>query len=682
MVSYQDEDDGQGNTNTRNEASDETTGEARSVTRSETRREIRRQDTTGPSRLERASDWASGWVKSFSATRVIRNTSAAWMRLAGGVSRKSVVLFLCWDVLVTGIIVTFYWIFDDLANLGFMDSGYLCCVGVFRMVSHVAGAVVSWQRNHRLVRIFFGVFILNTFAYLLFTVPLMGNRLVCHCTKGTWQQCLALQSFAFDGLKLNYKPIPSNIDKFDAEAVDFFEETGSRMLIAKPPSSEKPWQWEQPSSLQQKSRGSNDGISRYRLPKRILGHLNLEPDFVASPKEVTVSMQRSLREELPTSLLERSTADTTSRADILSPVSTSGDALGFECNNFVLEPEKGSSLMQEAQRVSESLSFQNMSAQNYDQLVEKIWNRSGNDFLWKVKKILTDTVVTYVQEVCRGRPPLQALNQQEKEHTRSTPDLVNMTPRQGMEKLKKIYLDTCRCANTSSCLFHLDHDGARDSWCYVDESSLKACKKEGFDLFDDGGKPWSRDLCTARGCKCQGLGMPQDPKKITDEKDSPPHAMEFGNECDKHAGDERYQWCYVGWDTTCTERKRLVKNPDSKYQDVPFMFQSFMACHHLKGRLKLPKLLCRYVQIYGQIFLWCHFVIVLPRLVIMRHFVSNRCGDAHEDENQFAVASSDSEDEDSDSAHQDPASSSGKQDRRDSFTPGKRDDDTDSDEDK
>ncbi|CAJ1365126.1 unnamed protein product [Effrenium voratum] len=145
------------------------------------------------------------WFNSLSGIRCVRQISNALM---DRVNRKMVLGFLIWDMLVTLALTAFYFLHDNVANLGFIGSEHSTrMAGVFRLLTVLFGIIVVMARYHRMVGHFFSLFVLNWFVLLaFFLIPIA--RLGCSCSDAdsTWEECNAMQDFWYEmnGLHLNF----------------------------------------------------------------------------------------------------------------------------------------------------------------------------------------------------------------------------------------------------------------------------------------------------------------------------------------------------------------------------------------------------------------------------------------------------------------------------------------------
>jgi len=614
------------------------------------------------------------------------------------VNRSLVLGFLLWDMAVSTGMTTFYFMHDNIANLGLVSEHIVRLIGIFRLLAVVAGLAVVLRRKHRLVRLFFTSFILNWIVLgVIFLVPVV--RLQCSCVDGTWEQCNAMQDFWETGLHINFKPAPEKwqikqdghlnkymkvepMPKTDQEKTDAF----TKLLFATPEDGR--------SLLERRERNE---VSR--LPKRLQGyksadHLGQSTSFWAIRQHPMALLQSHTSDD--SDLHER----TWNNFRILDEdpdaqnASSAQNSSAVRCDQQIFKGKQGSSLMEEAtlQKSSSSIrnstQFANMLLRKSltNQLIDKVhvtmrqvvqnllnqpefeaiiceyakhhdFNQIDSDKIGKRRKMrkltgamLKQGALATDETLEEGHVPATARTVQQGTYRLLQSELEGMPAREGMQRLSEMYKDA---------------DFRKDAfWCYVDESTLHGCKAEGIKLRKDpSNRTWRKDLCDKRSCEPAGLGMKPRSKKDLDVKrhqdlDDDNTIMRYGSDCDIWKHTDPMEWAYVGFDTTCIERTRRVVPKNDWPEGLPYMFLSWTACtSNMLTDTKLPdgtvgglyhvKIRCTWYQMVLETFLILDLIFTVPMMVIMYYFIANRCADNLEVEQQFAPVddSSDSSEE-------------------------------------
>eukprot|EP00913_Durusdinium_trenchii_P009409 g8843.t1 len=196
----------------------------------------------------------------------------------------------------------------------------------------------------------------------------------------------------------------------------------------------------------------------------------------------------------------------------------------------------------------------------------------------------------------------------------------------------RLYMNMCRC-DAKSCRSFTQSEGSELGWCYIDEKTRHFCTASEKQVFeDDQKKLWTRGICHQAenydlSCKCSGIGMIP-PKGLFDLDDellkSEPY--NYGSYCQKWNGPNanKFNWCYVGWDSPCVDRRKSPNIQNPAYKDaeknVPPQFWSEVCMLHL--------------------------FLSVPMIMVLYNYIANQCGDDIQTIAQFDVmSSSDDEDE-------------------------------------
>jgi len=262
---------------------------------------------------------------------------------------------------------------------------------------------------------------------------------------------------------------------------------------------------------------------------------------------------------------------------------------------------------------------------------------------------------------------------------------------EAMKLIQQVYHDTCRCEQGESlnpadggCRTYKSSYGIDKFWCWVDESSLAACTESGVKLFWDEKKQkvWSEELCTQADCKCSHLGMP--PRNLSSQKLNSTiltqNKLNYGSDCKRWSKDNPAEWCYVGWDSTCQDRffaERWWASSDGSISSaVRMQYSSPLPCNKEKQSAvkQVAQEACQDITRLVELILVLIVLLHFPMTVIIFKFLSNRCGDEFNPEEQFAVVFSTDEEESEDDWEATAATKEkGKQDRAGDVQQEKRD---------
>eukprot|EP00421_Protoceratium_reticulatum_P059291 CAMPEP_0168507880 /NCGR_PEP_ID=MMETSP0228-20121227/78100_1 /TAXON_ID=133427 /ORGANISM="Protoceratium reticulatum, Strain CCCM 535 (=CCMP 1889)" /LENGTH=831 /DNA_ID=CAMNT_0008524983 /DNA_START=15 /DNA_END=2509 /DNA_ORIENTATION=- len=252
------------------------------------------------------------------------------------------------------------------------------------------------------------------------------------------------------------------------------------------------------------------------------------------------------------------------------------------------------------------------------------------------------------------------------EETNSRPNKYYMEvfnsvdPVEGMMLIRERHESLCLCEKTDEddgCNVFRNAIGEYKFWCWVRESSRETCEDEGIELFWDKKKQkiWSMELCKKAGCSCSNLGML--PMDLSNNKLNKTllskNKMNYGGSCKKWKSTDPLSWCYVGFDSNCPDRflkkKMWVSKDMPEVPTVRMQYKSFLPCQKEEqvNIIEYAEEVCYDMLRIVEALLIFVLILSVPMLVILFKFLSNRCGDEFEAEQQFAVVlSSDDEEED------------------------------------
>lgn len=232
-----------------------------------------------------------------------------------------------------------------------------------------------------------------------------------------------------------------------------------------------------------------------------------------------------------------------------------------------------------------------------------------------------------------------------------------------MGALRELRDDDCICHDEKSCRIYTNIHGQDQHWCWVDEKKKDICAAKGTTLHYDSGaqKWWGENLCLKADCKCSGIGMHPTAQDLSNQKFSPDiklqdNKMNYGSECKKWHSDDKWPWCFAGFDSICPDR-----HPDDRKSrfsaDIPqelvgelWQWRSHLPCNERlqEENEEAAVSLCENITMATEVILISLLVLSLPMYVVLFQFISNRCCDFTETEEQFEVEFSDEESEDAD----------------------------------
>jgi len=219
---------------------------------------------------------------------------------------------------------------------------------------------------------------------------------------------------------------------------------------------------------------------------------------------------------------------------------------------------------------------------------------------------------------------------------------------------KYLYNTRCRC-DEKSCRSYTQRDsGSEVGWCYIDNKTLELCWDESKEVFKDSDeKPFTTKICHeaetySKSCQCKGIGMVPREGLYVDEDLTKGNPWAYGSFCAKWNGDDnKFKWCFVGWDSPCVDRRRNDVHKDYKAENVPAQFWSELACDDQEPnkRLQTAEDRCENLEYAVDGVCLVHLLLSVPMIMVLYNYISNQCGDDIQTVEQFAVESS-SDDED------------------------------------
>jgi len=242
--------------------------------------------------------------------------------------------------------------------------------------------------------------------------------------------------------------------------------------------------------------------------------------------------------------------------------------------------------------------------------------------------------------------------------------LKKLSWQDGMKKIQAVAEERCMCEDPkkqdsrhTSCRTYQDVYGVDRHWCWVrhdrQANVYKACEEIGYKLFYDETrkKIWTEDICKKQACKCSGIGM----RPVGKQQDHNTSLLEgntlnFGGTCRKWRQHDQTEWCYAGFDSTCSDRKKTAEQWVGKNGEKQWMqYEAELPCdkENQEDLVEAARSLCLNITIPTETLFFISVLLYIPMIVIIFKFLSNRCGDECDLDDQFAVVlTSDDESED------------------------------------
>jgi len=233
-----------------------------------------------------------------------------------------------------------------------------------------------------------------------------------------------------------------------------------------------------------------------------------------------------------------------------------------------------------------------------------------------------------------------------------------MTREQVLNQIDQAFKSECRCKREGEghggCMASRDPSTQKPAyWCYLE--NVAACEKQenveqSFDieiLYAADGKPWTKDLCSTN-CKCQDQGIPYADNEEVADVGIWENGANFGSSCKAWTKDDPREWCYVGVDSPCSDRRLSTERQGWGFRfywsrvacmDADTQFSGTWLINHVGLRCKIWTNVAWMLQAF--------IVLLTPPVVFMSYqYVSNRCGDAIDeaDIRKFTIESSDEDD--------------------------------------
>lgn len=147
---------------------------------------------------------------------------------------------------------------------------------------------------------------------------------------------------------------------------------------------------------------------------------------------------------------------------------------------------------------------------------------------------------------------------------------------------------------------------------------------------------WTYNVCEKARCSCSRVPMSRpDARKLADPSDTSP----YGVECRRWRVNDTRPWCFVGFDTTCAERRWTYRMPRFAMQNLYEVSQwkSSNPCQEHEYDAAVGS-----CQVWIDSFALLTFLMLLlqvPQSVLCYVFLQNHCGDHVEMDDQFDIES-------------------------------------------
>jgi len=397
-----------------------------------------------------------------------------------------------------------------------------------------------------------------------------------------------------------------------------------------------------------------------RLPKRALGHLNLEPDDAVhtenSEKRPSGSVQAPLKTEANETgrnlssnslrylswLKEKMCRE---EQTVVQQLRAAADQFSNESASTVQSAQlHGMQLFGMAIQGHEvQAKYDKRLCEDLTEMLPPGMDLKDADDAMMGKEVQNAGVEAECGELCK-MPEKEMVSLTEHLHIMSEEGDIRHIGEQTIKEYSEImdkYMESaCRCDSPSCMLDDKTYPDRDRYWCYIRTDTMAHCKKKGIKINTDAntGKPWSFQLCESDGkprpCQCQQFGQALADLSNKHRLHSTPL---FGASCSKWDSGA-LQWCYVGLDTTCHRR---VQDRPSRGDDRDGFFKSFEACEADAE----AKQLCQHYRMFLPPIAAVHMLCVIPMALVILNFISIQCSDYVEAAEQFVVQESESEEE-------------------------------------
>lgn len=615
------------------------------------------------------------------------------------VNLKWVLIFLCLEIAAAVFLMFFYLRFHEVAEFGYLikDWKTYVVIAAFRALTAVAGMYVLFARDLQKARIFYFVLFFNLFMGLVSMRP--AFMLDCECTN--WYQCHGLSAFhSKEEPILNpwSFPVESRFDderKIPVESAPSM--TGSSFIAFEQMPEEKATRQEvlTPRILVEQEAMAVPSVSRNSLAE-----VAVSVDGIAAMRPSKGGGVIEIQDHSTQRTMARPIADSADTWDFFS-VTPSGirwKAVQSHCRRrTTITKDKYNQLMTATQALRARKDVQNKD-QEMPWLSSILWLCMEDPTCTLVHLALTKTPEGFNATTCHltTATPLpsdtpsanegdtwfqknvEAVQEEEekpeRKHLLYTNVFQNMMVKDAMTKVTEYYDDECICSDPTGCRIYTDVNGQDRYWCWVEHDRQQACQAKTVPLiWDDERKHhWAEGLCQqVVDCKCTGIGMHPTAQDLSNEKFTPSllwdNKMNYGAECRRWHVDDPWPWCFVGHDSICPDRH--PENRESRHSsqippelvDMRWQWRSHLPCQEDQQELNVvtAAVHCENVALGTEIVLIALLVLSLPMYIAVFQFISNRCCDHTETEEQFAVEFSDEESDEDEPVGSEKRSSKG-----------------------
>merc|ERR1711963_1014016 len=128
-------------------------------------------------------------------------------------------------------------------------------------------------------------------------------------------------------------------------------------------------------------------------------------------------------------------------------------------------------------------------------------------------------------------------------------------------------------------------------WCWISADVLDVCRDAGVGVFWDKEIKswWAHDVCYQADCKCSGIGMHPTVQDLSSNHFTEglwDNKMNYGSECRKWHIDDSWPWCFVGFDSICSDRhpedrkshRSMEKEVPRELEGTTWQWRSHLPC--------------------------------------------------------------------------------------------------------
>mmetsp|Transcript_65549 Transcript_65549/g.145039 ORF Transcript_65549/g.145039 Transcript_65549/m.145039 type:complete len:662 (-) Transcript_65549:14-1999(-) len=633
---------------------------------------------------------------------LFRCTGTAVNGLLNFVTRRTVLAWTVFELLVSIIGTWFYIKYDEVAILGAWWTMAYAAFFLIRCLSAMVGFRAAFKRKVRLTKIYYGLFFFNAIAGMVVDVPLF--RLKCDCSE--WHQCHALIGFANAINSPVLQPYP--------EPPHIHDERSSHIRYEKQPAVQETLRPGQSSFIQEESSTDNEdvelavGVHGMRRVKHHSQEMsrNLDIEGLDNGAQRAARAHKVASREVHNATGEEAAATPQKMLQFFIPterglrwISTS--AMEPKCQGQDVSSDIASKLVKWLEDLHAGKGARmNTWYTGKDMLGPALWACHAEEDCGVVQLQVVKRSDKYTYSVCElhlqvkpssSKDPLEEdgtlmghfyyqkkAGMQEEAASNKEQQEVFKEVFHGAhgDRMETKYLTMLKGANDclcdkDSCHAHDDIMDKTQYWCWIDPSTLEGCQARGIVIYKHGsGRMWTEDLCDK--CECSNQGLKPGPQDKVNPGLLWSNKLNYGAECRKWHDADAWQWCFVGFDSICVDRER-AGSTGSGILAQP-QYKSHLPCKRQEqiGNQKKAMKYCTRIHWFVDSTVGLLTLLSLPMTMVIFKFISNRCADEFKQEDQFVPVSTDeSEAEDTWTAGQRaPTSLRNNQERLDSDSEG------------